>query len=122
MTELLGINPDLSGCCRCGSREKEWYYLDIMNGEIICRDCGMSVEDDKTRELTGTARIIVLMSTAEVYAADRVIHAEKSRMFSLPSDGALRKKLGEMSEKYLINHLERNYKTLDFYKEIAKLG
>jgi len=65
---------------------------------------------------------MILMSSAEVYAADRVIGADKSRMFSLPNDKALRRKLGEMSEKYLINHLEHNYKTLDFYKEMIKLG
>ena len=122
MTEALGLNPDLSCCCRCGRSDREWYYLDVMNGELICHDCGVPSDDDRTRELTGTARIMILMSSAEVYAADRVIGADKSKMFSLPNDKALRRKLGEMSEKYLINHLEHNYKTLDFYKEMIKLG
>lgn len=120
MTGILGINPDLSGCCRCGRKDGEWYYLDVMNGEIFCRECGEPRDDGRIRELTGTARIIVLMSGAEVYAADRVINSEKSRMFSLPADPAIRRKLGEMSEKYLINHLEHSYKTLDFYKEMSK--
>ena len=40
LIERLGIYPDLSGCCRCGKADKSWYYLDVMNGELTCRDCG----------------------------------------------------------------------------------
>ena len=120
LTALLGINPDLSGCCRCGRSDKDWYYLDIMNGELVCRDCGKGEEDERMSEITRTARIIMMMTGAEAYAADRVINAEQNRMFSLPTDPAVRRRLGEISEKYLINHLERSYKTLDFYKEMIR--
>ena len=121
MTEVLGINPDLSCCARCGAAGKDWYYLDVMNGELVCRDCGRGEEDERMSEITRTARIIVMMTGAEAYAADRIINADRNRMFSLPADPAIRRRLGEISEKYLLNHLERSYKTLDFYKEMTKL-
>ncbi|MBQ7698769.1 MAG: DNA repair protein RecO [Clostridia bacterium] len=120
LIERLGIYPDLSGCCRCGKADKSWYYLDVMNGELTCRDCG-GKENGKAKEDDGTARIIILMSGAEVYAANRLINAEKSKMFSLPADRDIKKRLCEASEKYLLNHLERSYKTLEFYKEISAL-
>ena len=117
----LGIYPDFSGCHKCGKADKPWYYLDIMNGELTCRDCGAPDDKPTDAESDGTARITVLMSGAEVYAANRVMNAEKSKMFSLPKDKEIKKRLYEVSEKYLCNHLERSYKTLDFYKEISKL-
>ena len=121
MAELLGIFPDLSGCRKCGKTDKEWYYLDVMNGELTCRDCGSPEDKITDPEADGTARITVLMSGAEVYAVNRIISAEKSKMFSLPTDKGVKRRLCEVSEKYLTNHLERSYKTLDFYKEISKL-
>ena len=120
MTELLGVNPDLSGCGRCGKSGKDYYYLDIMNGELVCRDCGFGGVPEKEED-AGTARITVLLSGAEAYAASRIMAAEKPKMFSLPSDRTVKKHLCEASEKYLINHLERTYKTLEFYKEISEL-
>lgn len=121
MIERLGVYPDLSGCRKCGRADSEWYYLDIMNGELTCRDCGSPEDRITDPEENGTARITVLMSGAEVYAANRIMNSEKSKTFSLPKDKGVRKRLSEVSEKYLLNHLERSYKTLDFYKEISKL-
>ena len=121
MAEHLGVCPDLSGCHKCGKADKEWYYLDIMNGELTCRDCGKGADEKRADEDGGTAKITVMMSGAEVYAANRIINADKSRMFSLPKDEKIKKRLGEVSEKYLCNHLERSYKTLEFYKEISKM-
>ena len=120
MTERLGVYPDLSGCCICGRSDKPWYYLDIMNGELRCADCKPDAAPQNEAD-EGTAKIIVIMTGAEVYAARRVLSAEKSKMFSLPTDKNVRERLGAVSEKYLLNHLEKNYKTLDFYKEISKL-
>lgn len=119
MLENLGIYPDMSGCHKCGRADKEWYYLDIMNGELTCRDC--LTHEKKDAEDDGSARIIIMMSGAEIYAANRIMNAEKAKTFSLPKDAALKKRLCEASEKYLINHLERSYKTLEFYKEISSL-
>lgn len=120
LIERLGVYPDLSGCHICGKADKPWYYLDVMNGELTCRDCGRKDKSGK-QEDDGTAHITILMSGTEVYAANRVISAEKSKMFSLPADPGVKKRLCEASEKYLINHLERSYKTLEFYKEISSL-
>lgn len=120
LIERLGIYPDLSGCVRCGAADKQWYYLDIMNGELICYDCGTKDNGSKGEE-DGTAHIIMLLSGAEVYAANRIINSDKSKMFSLPSDAKIKKHICELSEKYLLNHLERSYKTLEFYKEISTL-
>ena len=119
LIERLGIYPDLSGCVKCGRSDKNWYYLDVMNGELYCRDCGISGKSDKKDD--GTAHIVIMMSGAEVYAANRIINAEKAKTFSLPEDINVKKRLCEASEKYLLNHLERSYKTLEFYKEISSL-
>ena len=119
LIERLGIYPDLSGCRKCGKADKPWYYLDIMNGELTCRDCGTSSKPDGPDD--GTAHIILMLSGAEVYAANRIITAEKSKMFSLPADKTVKKHLCEASEKYLLNHLERSYKAREFYKEISTL-
>lgn len=120
LTEYLGIAPDLSGCFACGKTGKEWYFLDVMNGYLICEDCGKGNTGNEKYD-DGTARIVVMLSAAEAYSLNRVITAEKSSMFSLPEDEKLRRRLSEISELYLLNHLERNFKTLDFYKEISKL-
>lgn len=119
MIERLGVYPDLSGCCKCGRSDKPWYYLDVMNGELRCRDCGGKEQSPENSD--GYARVTILMSGAEVYAANRLIKAKKAETFSLPTDPDVKKRLREASEKYLINHLERSYKTLDFYKEISAL-
>ena len=36
---LSGYEPELAGCATCGQVDSDPFYLDVMNGALICREC-----------------------------------------------------------------------------------
>ena len=115
----LGLSPHLDCCFCCGKNDDGWYYLDIMNGTLLCRKCAEKRSADYVREEDeGYARIVVLLSKAAKDFMKRTAECDKPKIFALPPESII-EQISAATEKYLINQLERNYKTLDFYKEIA---
>ena len=115
-----GYLPDLSGCRICGKQRAAYMYLDVMGGGLTCAECLHSLEarpvptEDEARVETilsplGSAALAVARYIAEV-------PCEKLLSFSL-EDAAIHE-LGRMSETYLLNHLERSFPSLDFYKKL----
>ncbi|HOU09442.1 MAG TPA: DNA repair protein RecO [Clostridiales bacterium] len=98
---LAGYAPELTACAACG-REDGAFALDAAGGRLLCPACG------------GADPL-----PAGVLAALRhICCAEASRIFffTLP-DNALNA-LSAVSENYLKAHLQRRFKSLEFYYAI----
>ena len=122
-TRASGLAPDLSACTDCHRDVAEEYWLDVMNGAIICSDCmkkrsgGLPIPevDEYSR------RNILLPIDRTVLGAMRyIMTAPIQRIFAFSvSDPASADRLYRAAESYLLNHLERSFETLDFYKKVS---
>ncbi len=121
-----GYMPDFRTCRHCRHDIAELMYLDVMNGCLICPEClhkrSASVPQESNLPDVndrGERNILVPMGAGAVAAVQYVLTAMTERMFSFrlktESDAA---DFCRAAEIYLLNHLERGFDTLDFYKSI----
>ena len=119
-----GMEPDLSGCCVCQRRDGDVIWLDVMNGRLVCDECmkkrsrGLPVPDV---DEYNARNILVPMDVSSVRCAEYVLSADigRSLAFNLTDRGSI-DALCRASEVYLINHLERSFETLDFYRSLKE--
>lgn len=119
-----GFFPNLDGCRKCGSTQSDSYFVDVMNGNCLCHAClkesslgSHYVELDKFE----SRNILIPISASALAAARYVLCAPPSRIFAfeLKEDNDLAD-LARLAETYLLNHLERGFDTLEFYKNLPK--
>ena len=121
-----GFMPDLSRCRHCKKDSSERFYLDVMNGALICSDCILRKSTKERTELSYVSeeeRSILLPMDQSVLAAVRFsLYAPPERMFSFNLDGTEEIAMfSKLCEEYLLNHLERGFNSLEFYKILRAL-
>lgn len=124
---MSGYAPDLSGCARCGKRESELFYLDVMNGALICRECNAVqnampkkyAEADDLRE----AEIIGLLSPAVCAAFRYCVSAPLERLLSFelrdPDDLTC---FAKWAQVYVLSHIGHGFDSLNFYHTMREMS
>ena len=102
---VSGFAPLIEHCSMCGARDIEKAFVDISGGTICCIDCMQDGGAALSRGALGAARYIAC--------------CDAKKLFSYTLSDAALKELASAAEGYLLTHLERRFRTLDFYKEIA---
>ena len=123
---ILGFMPELSVCSDCGEEGKN-VTLDVMNGSVRCENCRRTAEESafpiasETEE--GRATILCLLTEAARAALFYVIRCplEKILSFRLDNESDM-KSFSYAAETYLLNHLEKTFKNLEFYKSLELKG
>lgn len=121
-----GFAPDLVACHGCGKHNLNVYYFDAEGGYFLCEECFGKENAEfesalrRANEMEGIysgSRLILILSP-DVYVAMRyVIYSKPEKIFSFALvDGAL-ESFASVCEKYLICHMEKSYRTLEFFKE-----
>ena len=104
---IAGFMPNLIACDRCGEYETETMYFDVEDGLLYCENC---VPSDMIFQLD----IGLIKALRHIAFSDfEKIYSFKIEEYALPD-------LSYITEKYLLSKLQRNFKTLEFYKEIVK--
>lgn len=123
MAALLGYLPELSACASCGAEEGDM-LLDVMNGCLVCSDCHASLqkaipasEDDF---LARTRALLCILTPSVRAAMHYLISCPAQRLLSFRLPDEEMRHLSHAAEEYLLNHLERGFRTLQFYKDVAK--
>lgn len=119
---VSGFEPDLSGCYICGASDSETMYLDVMNGSLVCQECVSARGGASSLPQTDAylARNILFPMNRSVTASVRYITAANPRrLFAFElKEGTDASDLSRLGETYLLNHLERGFDTLDFFKTV----
>ena len=122
---VSGFSPDLSSCSVCEKKQDGEMWLDVMNGCLICAECqakrsGGSVPLPDTDKYE-TRNILVPIDPSALAAMRYVQSAPMARIFSfsLKTEDAL-SSFARAAETYVINHLERSFDTLDFYRTVKE--
>lgn len=117
----LGFSPDLECCSICHTAETSHYYFDIMDGVITCENCKMnnnfSLDDNPFYE-KGLNKPISIVSKAVVDAINYIVFAKQERVLSFNINNDDWTSFFDVAEKFLLNHLERGFFSLDFYKSL----
>ncbi len=100
-----GYLPECEKCSACGTDSfSDGIYFDIASGGILCNAC----KRPQSVKINEFAR----------QALHYILHAEDKRIFAFSVSYEVLKILGEISESYISEHLERKFKTLEYYKKI----
>ena len=122
-----GFMPDVIHCRYCKKDTADRFYLDVMNGALICSDCILR-KSTKERaaeaysEQEGERNILLPMSQSVLAAVRYALYSVPERMFSFNLDGEDEIRMfSKVAEEYLLHHLERGFSSLDFYKSLIAL-
>ena len=122
-----GFLPRLGGCNGCGKAPLETYFFDISDGVFFCDDCYHAREklflaqSEKVNEAEGIyadTHIIMQISPSVFSAVIYALSSPMERIFSFTLESDALRDFSSLCEKYLLCHLERDFKTLDFYKSV----
>ena len=106
LLSLIGYMPDLVACKKCMKYESEFMYFDTDAGYLFCSGC---INYEKS---------FAVINGTLIMAMRHIIFADFSKLFSftLPDEACVA--LSTITERYLINKTERNYKTLQFFNSL----
>ena len=101
---VSGFAPRLEHCAVCGRSEPEQAFLDYTGGTVCCSGC----TNAEGAELSGGA----------LQAARFIVGCDSKKLLSFSvSDKAL-SELARATQGYLLAHLDRRFRTLDYYHAI----
>lgn len=117
----LGFAPDIDSCHLCHENNKNFYYFDIIDGVITCQDCKnkvkFSLEDNPFTE-KGLNKPLCIISQAIVDAINFINNSKQERILSFSLSESEWTSFFDVAEKYILNHLERGFYSLEFYKSM----
>ena len=106
--ELARYMPDVLACAGCGKYEGGDFYLDPVEGRLLCADCA-----EKARHITN-------LDNGALYALRHICLAEDKKLFGFKISPESLKELSRTSEQYTLAHLEHGLKSLDFLKTVLE--
>lgn len=115
-----GFAPELGCCGMCERRGAErGLWLDVANGRLLCGDCLFSSGTESGGGAEAAHGLMLPIDESAVAAWQYVNTAPLKRIFSfeLKNEQALAS-LSRATEAYIVNHLERSFKALEFYNTL----
>lgn len=103
-----GYAPALDFCPQCGDLDPSSPVLALEAGALMCAGCASALGEAHAR-----------LCAPSLAAARYTETAAPSRLFSFNLDPAALKRLASASEKYVLFKLERNFRSLDYYKKFG---
>ena len=122
LAAISGYMPELFGCAYCHGESSELTYLDVMGGKLVCTECqskrGQRVPKFSAEfELDAETSVLCGLSPSALAALRYIAAAPEKKVFSFElKDAEDLRDLSRATEAYILNHLGRNFDSLDFYK------
>lgn len=106
----IGMMPNVIACTECGNFESEKMFFDLNGGCFYCENCFSEAESDN----------IVSLTPAVISAVRHIVLADFNRLFNFKISPLSQNKLSHITEQYLLTHVGKSFRTLDFYKSITQ--
>ena len=100
-----GFAPLTDHCAMCGAKKVEMAFLDLTGGTLFCNPCGRNGFNDTAELSAGALDALRYITTCDY---------KKILSFTI-GESAL-KELTRAAEGYLLTQLDRNFRTLDYFK------
>ena len=89
-----------------------------MNGRMLCKKCRTLIENDPEYLRDEGAKIMIRVSPSVLAALRYIETASLKRFLSFTLDKSELPLLAVVCERYLLNHLEHGFSSLEYYKKI----
>lgn len=100
-----GYMPNLVACDRCGEYETDTMYFDVEDGLLYCENCMSN-------------SMLFPLDIGLIKALRHIAFSDFEKIYSFKMEEQALPDLSYITEKYLLSKLQRNFKTLEFYKSI----
>lgn len=117
---IIGFMPDVISCASCGEKLGNFYF-EIMAGALRCYSC--KEKNEKLRlepENPHESQVVCILSEGAKIALGYCIYSPIEKIFSFKISDEDMGLFARAAEEYLINQLERSFKSLEFYKEVKR--
>lgn len=104
----IGMMPDIVCCAKCMTYTADDMCFDILSTKLYCTKCYSGKFDGTQARMTSSV----------VHAMRHIVFADFDRLFNFRLSEQSMNNLSKIAEKYLLIHLDRQFKTLDFYKSL----
>ena len=104
---IAGYMPNLIACDRCGEYETNTMYFDVEDGLLYCENC---MSDS----------MLFPLDIGLIKALRHIAFSDFEKIYSFKMEEQALPDLSYLTERYLLSKLQKNFKTLEFYKEITK--
>ncbi|MBE6551120.1 MAG: DNA repair protein RecO [Ruminococcaceae bacterium] len=130
LASILGFSPDLPYCSVCGDdcSEKGGYVsVHLVNGNMQCARCNaesfMKAGRAENTSSSGGAsdpfeENTMTVSSDALMLIMRTLSVEEKKAYAVSVPEILIKEFASFTEKYLLNQLERGFKSLTYFKDI----
>lgn len=105
---LFGYMPNVMGCIRCGSVDSDRVYWSASDGSWMCSECASKAGIEPYVPFSVISAIRYIVST----------DIDKAYSFDLRSPS--RESFCSICEEYLLEHIDHEIKTLDYYRAIKE--
>jgi DNA repair protein RecO (recombination protein O) len=110
LSQILGLSPDLIACSRCFCYEHSEVFFVIGEGRLYCGDCFNDIQfGEQTR---------FVLTPALLRAMRFIIFSSNEKIYKFGLGARNLRELGFITEAYLLFHLGRGFKTLDYFKRL----
>lgn len=104
----IGYMPDIVACRGCGVFEPEELFFSISDGGIYCRECFGGASEDN----------FIKIKLPVLNAVRHIVLSDFGRLFNFRVSESAQMRLSQLTESYLLQHLERGFQTLEFYRSV----
>jgi len=117
---IIGFMPDVLACSNCGEKLGNFYFH-IMGGSLTCYGCHeREARMHALPENPHESQTVCILTEGAKTALAYCIHSPLERIFSFRISDEDMQLFSRAAEEYLVNHLERSFKSLEFYKEVKR--
>ncbi len=107
---LAGYEPLLDRCAACGKEGVEEPWFSLRDGVLCCGGCRRGEEAQ------------IPLDQAALKAMRHVVYGPEKRLFSFTLGEGSMARFGAACEGFLLTQLDRDFHTLDFYRQITGIG
>lgn len=104
---IAGYMPNLIACHRCGEYETNTMYFDVEQGLLYCENCV-------------SANVLLPLEIGLIRAMRHIAFSDFEKIYNFSMTDEALADLSFITERYILSRLQRNFNTLDFYKEIKQ--
>ncbi len=115
---VCGFTPDLVGCAECGKEHDDVMYLDVMDGVMHCSECRRKHDFEAPRE--GHTALLMALERPLLDCMRYICYSNAKRYLSFDLSDGYAERFCLYCEKYLLNHLERGFRSLDFLHSLGE--
>ena len=117
---ILGFMPDVLACAECGEKGGSFFF-EIMKGTLRCYACHeRAVSEHREPDDPHLSQTVSILTESAKIALGYCIYSPLEKIFSFKIPDEDMDLFCRAAEEYLVNQLERSFRSLEFYKEVKR--